>query len=611
MKFIICIVGLFFLAIASNEAGSLRKQSLQQRAKSLKALVAKTSPQEASADSDSRSKLHKLIMSELKELLAGFNHEKTNLEAVSKYLCDRNLSTSLSVVKKTIGSRETVKVSSPCSETSVFGRDLKLFYKHLEECPSILEETKTIHTKVSDMKSKLNDLRTNYTRARESFEAAHQVELDQDDMHGKIVEVFDRLAKAIAKHLHKHYGVDATPQTSSDATKTPDAVGATGTASPNAEPMEDPATNTSATPPTALLQVNPEASGKGRIKLLQWTLERLHERMRASHEVEKNETKAVRKQWENEYQEWMRKTEALEAALRDLVAQEGDLLHKGKVCNCEINVTTHYFASQHSEVYHTKAPQFYETGALEKHILENDAKLHSISKSTNATVLLQVSPFDSGFVPQMCLSQASTFISNAVQKAVETHNSLAEKYDQILQNINDMKQIGKLVNKELLPLMGSAVLKTVDEVFDKSMMHKTVLAGPDHREWVVGSNDYFNNMKRYYRFKAAAPGENVEFVLEKVDLECHYDYVQYYESMDCNDDVAKEAMYAQSSSRVCNTVERGAGADYPFTDAPIRLSGRCIYIKLYSDYMVSGNSLELHYLAKKYQGVKARYNSIK
>ena len=28
-------------------------------------------------------------MSELKELLAGFNHEKTNLEAVSKYLCDQ------------------------------------------------------------------------------------------------------------------------------------------------------------------------------------------------------------------------------------------------------------------------------------------------------------------------------------------------------------------------------------------------------------------------------------------------------------------------------------------------------------------------------------------
>ena len=156
-------------------------------------------------------------MSELKELLAGFNHEKTNLEAVSKYLCDRNLSTSLSVVKKTIGSRETVKVSSPCSETSVFGRDLKLFYKHLEECPSILEETKTIHTKVSDMKSKLNDLRTNYTRARvESFEAAHEVELDQDDMRKhygtdacRQQRYFDRLAKAIAKHLHKHYGVDA------------------------------------------------------------------------------------------------------------------------------------------------------------------------------------------------------------------------------------------------------------------------------------------------------------------------------------------------------------------------------------------------------------------
>ena len=54
MKFIICIIGLLFLAIASNEAGSLRKQSLQQRAKSLRALVAKTNPQEASADKENQ-----------------------------------------------------------------------------------------------------------------------------------------------------------------------------------------------------------------------------------------------------------------------------------------------------------------------------------------------------------------------------------------------------------------------------------------------------------------------------------------------------------------------------------------------------------------------------
>ena len=78
---------------------------------------------------------------------------------------------------------------------------------------------------------------------------------------------------------------------------------------------------------------------------------------------------------------------------------------------------THYFASQ--GVFNTKAPQFYETGALEKHILENDAKLRP---NTNATVLLQVSPFDPGLYHKMCL-QASTFISNAVQN-VETHNSL-------------------------------------------------------------------------------------------------------------------------------------------------------------------------------------------
>ena len=81
--------------------------------------------------------------------------------------------------------------------------------------------------------------------------------------------------------------------------------------------------------------------------------------------------------------------------------------------------------------------------------------------------------------------------------------------------------------------------------------------------------------------------------------------------MDCNDDVAKEAMYAKGSTRLCNTVQPGAGSQYPFTQAPVRLSGRCIYIKLYSDFMVSGNSLEMHNTVKKFEGVRARYNSIK
>ena len=617
MKFIICIIGLLFLAIASNEAGSLRKQSLQQRAKSLRALVAKTNPQEASADKESTSKIHKVIMQELKEILAGFNHEKTMYETVAKHLCYGNLSTSLSTMGKTIGLRETIKVSSPCSETSLFGRDLKVFYKHLEECPLVDVETKKVHTKVLDMEKRLHDLETNYTRALENFDREHCTQLDQEEMHKSVVRVFDTLAKVFAKHLRKHYGTDATPQTSSDTTNPADSAGTT--AAPNAEPSEDPAQianaqqeNASATPPTALLQVNPEASGKGRIKLLQWTLERLHERMRARHEVEKNQTAALRKAWEIEYQEWMRKINAVNRTLNDLVSREGYVSREGKVCSCAIHLQTHYYASQRELSFHIKGPQFYETGALEKHILENDAKVRA---NSNSTVLLQVPPIrvlDSGFVPQMCASQASTFITKAVQNAVSTHNSLKEKYDQLLLNIHDMEQIGKLMNKILLPLMDSQVLKTVDEVFDKSMMHKTVLAGPDHREWVVGPNDYFNSMKRYYRFKAAAPDENVELVLEKVDLECHYDYVKYYESTDCNDDVAKEAMYAKDSPKICNTVERGADPSaYPFTEPNKRLSGRCIYIKLYSDYMVSGNSLELHYAAKKYEGVKARYNSIK
>ena len=102
-------------------------------------------------------------------------------------------------------------------------------------------------------------------------------------------------------------------------------------------------------------------------------------------------------------------------------------------------------------------------------------------------------------------------------------------------------------------------------------------------------------MKRYYRFKAAAPGENVELVLERSTWNA-IDYVKYYESMDCNDDVAKEAMYAQDSPKICNTVERGGPTAYP--TEPNKDYGRCIYIKLYSDYMVSGNSLELHYLKR-------------
>ena len=622
MKFIICIVCLLFLTIASNEAGSLRKQSLQQRAKSLKALVGKTNPQEASADKETQSKLHSVIVSELKEILSGFTHEKTIYEAASKYMCIGNLSRTLSVVNETIGSTKTVKLSEPCSEGSLFGRDLKLFYKHLEQCPAISQERNRLRTKVLDMERRLNGLRANYTRAREKFEKAHQIELDEDDIHGKVVESLDKLAKAIAKHLHKHYGTDVEPQTSSDITAGVDKVVAT--ASTAAEPVEDPVqianaqqeakVNASAASPTSLLQVNPEGSGKGRIKQLQWTLKRLHERMRASHEVELNETKAIRKVWENQEQEWLRKIEAMNRALKDLIAQEGHFLAEGKVCNCIANLQSHYFASQDSTAFHIRSPTFYETGALEKHILENDAKLHDTSNSGNATALLQVPTapvLDSAFEPQMCVSQALTFISNAAQNAAKTHNSFVEKYNQLLQNIDDMRRIGKLVTTEILPLMGSTVLKTVDEVFDKSMMHKTLLAGPDHREWVIGSNDYFNNMKRYYRFKAAAPGENVEFVFEKVDLECHYDYVQYYESMDCNDDVAKEAMYAKSSTRLCNTVQPGGGEQYPYTQGPVRLSGRCIYIKLYSDFMVAGNSLEMHNTIKKFEGVRARYNSIK
>ena len=43
----------------------------------------------------------------------------------------------------------------------------------------------------------------------------------------------------------------------------------------------------------SLLEVNPESDGKGRIKKLQWTMESLHERLRSSHDIEKNETKTI------------------------------------------------------------------------------------------------------------------------------------------------------------------------------------------------------------------------------------------------------------------------------------------------------------------------------
>merc|ERR1711981_1372799 len=72
-------------------------------------------------------------------------------------------------------------------------------------------------------------------------------------------------------------------------------------------------------------------------------------------------------------------------------------------------------------------------------------------------------------------------------------------------------------------------------------MHRVMLAESEQQSWIVNPHDYFHNMKRYYKFKAVSGmNTNVEVVFDTVDLECKYDYVQYYASDDCNDDVANE-----------------------------------------------------------------------
>merc|ERR1711981_685845 len=119
-------------------------------------------------------------------------------------------------------------------------------------------------------------------------------------------------------------------------------------------------------------------------------------------------------------------------------------------------------------------------------------------------------------------------------------------------------------------------------------MHRVMLAESEQQSWIVNPHDYFHNMKRYYKFKAVSGmNTNVEVVFDTVDLECKYDYVQYYASDDCNDDVAKEMMYRTKDTRtkdtiICNTVSPTGGSDYPYTQGPVKISGKCIYVKLYS-----------------------------
>eukprot|EP00942_MAST-04A_sp_MAST-4A-sp1_P006964 g6964.t1 len=126
----------------------------------------------------------------------------------------------------------------------------------------------------------------------------------------------------------------------------------------------------------------------------------------------------------------------------------------------------------------------------------------------------------------------------------------------------------------VLPKMLLPTLKAVDEVFDDTLMHKTMLAESDTQSWMVTQKDYFHDFKRYYKFKPVGKTQQVELTFETIDLECKYSQVLYYESNDCDDNAAKQAMFKKDAPRVCNTVNANGGKRFPFTQGPVQLQGK-------------------------------------
>ena len=216
---------------------------------------------------------------------------------------------------------------------------------------------------------------------------------------------------------------------------------------------------------------------------------------------------------------------------------------------------------------------------------------------------------DEAFSPEICVVQALNYTNVAVKNAVQTHNHYVEQYKVLQQNLQDMRDIAGNLSLTVLPKMLLPTLKAVDEVFDDTLMHKTMLAESDTQSWMVTQKDYFHDFKRYYKFKPVGKTHQVELTFETIDLECKYSQVLYYESNDCDDNAAKEAMFKKDAPRVCNTVNANGGKRFPFTQGPVQLQGKCIYVKLYSDFLVDNNSYELH-KERNFKGVIANYQMV-
>jgi hypothetical protein len=232
------------------------------------------------------------------------------------------------------------------------------------------------------------------------------------------------------------------------------------------------------------------------------------------------------------------------------------------------------------------------------------------NKHASNTFLEVASVVDESFVPELSVEQATKYAEMAVRHVIRTHNRIKQKFEDLEKNIADMKNIEKLISADILPVVGSQTLKEVDEVFDDTLMHKPMLASSEPQSWTVSNLDYFHDIKRYYKFKAVSGTSNIQVVFDKVDLECRYNYVQYFESSDCNDNKAKESFFQTEKNKVCNTVMSAGSNDYPFTQGPITLSGKCIYVRLFSNYMVDGNNYELHRTTKDFKGLQATYKAV-
>lgn len=215
---------------------------------------------------------------------------------------------------------------------------------------------------------------------------------------------------------------------------------------------------------------------------------------------------------------------------------------------------------------------------------------------------------DEAFRPEICVVQALNYTNVAVRNAVQTHNNYVEQYKVLEQNFQDMRDIAGNLSNLTLPKMILPTLKAVDEVFDDTLMHQTMLAESDTQSWRVTQKDYFHDFKRYYKFKPVGKTQKVELTFETIDLECNYNKVIYYESDDCDDNAAKEAMFKKDAleKAVCNTVRADARTR---TQGPVELEGKCIYVKLYSDFLVDNNSYELH-KERNFKGVIANYKMV-